>query len=78
MLSLVRYKKDESKAAEIAKFKASTIKNYEDQGSAYYSTGRLWDDGVVRAEDLRRVLGLSLVASLNQRIEDTAAGVFRF
>jgi len=78
VLSLVRYKKDESKAAEIAKFKAATIKNYEDQGSAYYSTGRLWDDGVVRAEDLRRVLGLSLVASLNQHIEDTAAGVFRF
>lgn len=78
VLSLVRYKKDESKAEEIAKFKAGTIKNYEDQGSAYYSTGKLWDDGIVRAEDLRRVLGLSLVTSLNQRIEPTQSGVFRF
>ena len=78
VLSLVKFKKDESKAEEIAKFKANTIKNYEDQGSSYYSTGRLWDDGVVRASDLRRVLGMSLVASLNQKIEDTDAGVFRF
>ena len=78
VLSLVKYKKDESKAEEIAKFKASTIKNYEDQGSAYYSTGRLWDDGVIKASDLRRILGMSLVASLNQKIEDTDAGVFRF
>lgn len=78
VLSLVKFKKDESKAEEIAKFKGNTIKNYEDQGSSYYSTGRLWDDGVVRASDLRRVLGMSLVASLNQKIEDTDAGVFRF
>jgi len=78
VLSLVRYKKDESKADEIAKFKASTIKNYEDQGSSYYSSGKLWDDGIVRASDLRRVLGMSLTASLNQKIEDTEAGVFRF
>ena len=78
MLSLVKFKKDESKAEEIAKFKAGTIKNYEDQGSAYYSTGKLWDDGIVRAEDLRRVLGLSLVTSLNQKVEDTTSGVFRF
>lgn len=65
VLSLVKYKKDESKADEIAKFKAQTMKMYDDQGSAYYSTGKLWDDGIVRAEDLRRILGMSLVASLN-------------
>lgn len=46
--------------------------------SAYYSTGRIWDDGIVKAADLRRILGMSLVASLNQKIEDTHSGVFRF
>ncbi len=51
---------------------------YEHEMSAYYSTGRLWDDGIVKAADLRRILGLSLVTSLNQKIEDTTAGVFRF
>lgn len=78
VLSLVRYKKDESKADEIAKFKAATIKNYDDQGQSYYSTGKLWDDGIVKAEDLRRVLGLSLVTSLQQQVQDTTSGVFRF
>lgn len=77
VLSLVKFKSDESKE-EIDKFKASTIKNYDDQGSSYYSSGKLWDDGIVRAEDLRRVLGLSLVSSLNQHIEDTKSGIFRF
>ena len=51
--------------------------NYESQGSAYYSTSRLWDDGIIKAEDLRRVLGLSVAVSLNAEIEDTKAGVFR-
>lgn len=78
MLSLVKFKNDPTKADEAAAFRANTMKNYEDQGSAYYSSARLWDDGIVKAEDLRRVLGLSLVASLNQRIEDTNSGVFRF
>ena len=78
VLSLVKFKKDESKAEEQSKFKAQTIKNYDDQGSAYYSTGKLWDDGVVKAADLRRILGMSLTASLNAKVEDTHAGVFRF
>ena len=51
--------------------------NYEQQGSAYYSTSRLWDDGIILPEDLRRVLGLSVAVSLNAPIEDTKAGVFR-
>ena len=43
----------------------------------YFSTARLWDDGVIKPSDMRRVLGMSLVASLNARINDTVAGVFR-
>ena len=61
----------------MAKFKQGIQDGYEAQGSAYYSTGKLWDDGIVKAGDLRRVLGLSLTASLNAEIKPTEAGVFR-
>lgn len=50
---------------------------YEDEAHPYYSTARLWDDGIVKPQDLRKVLGLSLVTSLNAQIKDTTAGVFR-
>ena len=59
VLSLVKFKQGEDQAV-IDKFKNGTIKSYDDQGSAYYSTGRLWDDGIVKAGDLRRILGMSL------------------
>lgn len=58
-------------------YKAKIIREYEEAGNAYYSTSRLWDDGIVKASDLRRVLGLSLVSALNAPIEDSKAGVFR-
>ena len=58
-------------------FKAPIIKAFEEQSSAYYSSARLWDDGVIDPTDTRRVLGLSLSASLNAPIEDTRFGVFR-
>ena len=76
VLSLVKFRNNEDQAT-IDKFKAGIQKGYEDQGSAYYSTCRLWDDGIVKAGDLRRILGLSLNASLNSRIEPTQAGVYR-
>lgn len=47
------------------------MREYEEAGSAYYSTSRLWDDGIVQAGDLRRVLGLSLVTSLNAPVLDS-------
>jgi 3-methylcrotonyl-CoA carboxylase beta subunit len=61
----------------VAAFKSNIQKNYEKQGSAYYSTTRLWDDGIVKPSDLRRVLGLSLGVALNAPIEGTHHGVFR-
>jgi len=66
----VKFRNNESQET-IDNFKNGTIKAYEDQGSAYYSTGKLWDDGIVKAGDLRRILGLSLNASLNAKIEPT-------
>ncbi|CAM8994112.1 unnamed protein product [Rhodiola kirilowii] len=58
-------------------FKAKVVEAYEKEGSPYYSTARLWDDGVIDPADTRRVLGLSISAALNRSPEDTKFGVFR-
>ncbi len=59
------------------KFKAPIRAQYETQGSAYYSSARLWDDGIIEPSKSREVLGLSLAAALNAPIEPTNFGVFR-
>jgi 3-methylcrotonyl-CoA carboxylase beta subunit len=58
-------------------FKAPIRDQYEAQGSPYYATARLWDDGIVDPAQTRRVLGLSLSAALNAPIPETRFGVFR-
>jgi 3-methylcrotonyl-CoA carboxylase beta subunit len=58
-------------------FKKPIREQYERQGHPYYSSARLWDDGVVDPADTRRLLGLAISASLNAPIEDTRFGVFR-
>src|SRR5881398_3042427 len=50
---------------------------YEREGNPYYSTARLWDDGIVDPLDTRRVLALGLAAALNAPIPETTFGVFR-
>jgi 3-methylcrotonyl-CoA carboxylase beta subunit len=50
---------------------------YEVQGNPYYSTARLWDDGVIDPADTRMVLGLALSAAANAPLEPTRFGVFR-
>ncbi|MFD9943440.1 carboxyl transferase domain-containing protein [Nonomuraea sp. NPDC059023] len=50
---------------------------YEDQGNPYYSTARLWDDGVIDPADTRTVLGLALSAAANAPLEPIGYGVFR-
>ena len=50
---------------------------YEREGNPYYSTARLWDDGVIDPASTRRVLALGISASLNAPIEPTTFGVFR-
>jgi 3-methylcrotonyl-CoA carboxylase beta subunit len=64
-------------AAEQAEFKRPILEKYEREGSPYYSTARLWDDGVIDPAETRNVLGLALAASLVRPIEDTRFGVFR-
>lgn len=58
-------------------FKDPIRANYEVEGSPYYSTARLWDDGIIDPADTRRVLGLALSASLNAPMAERGFGVFR-
>jgi 3-methylcrotonyl-CoA carboxylase beta subunit len=62
---------------EIADFKAEIRNQYESQGHPYYASARLWDDGVISPVDTRRVLGLSIAASLNVAPLEMKFGVFR-
>jgi 3-methylcrotonyl-CoA carboxylase beta subunit len=50
---------------------------YEREGNPYYSTARLWDDGIIDPLDTRRVLALGISAALNAPIPETTFGVFR-
>jgi 3-methylcrotonyl-CoA carboxylase beta subunit len=63
--------------AEEAEFKRPTLEKYEKEGNPYYSTARLWDDGIIDPRDTRAVLGLGIAASLNAPMPDTPFGVFR-
>jgi 3-methylcrotonyl-CoA carboxylase beta subunit/propionyl-CoA carboxylase len=64
-------------AEEIDKVKAPVLAKYEEEGSPYYSTARLWDDGVIPPADTRMVLGLGISAALNAPIPEARFGVFR-
>ncbi|MEV5707539.1 carboxyl transferase domain-containing protein [Actinoallomurus sp. NPDC052274] len=68
---------DEWPAAEEEEFKKPIREQYERQGSPYYSTARLWDDGVIDPLDTRRVLGLALAACANAPLEPVGYGIFR-
>ena len=61
----------------IEELKRPIIEKYEYEGHPYFSSARLWDDGVIDPADTRKVLGLSLSAALNAPIPETKFGVFR-
>jgi 3-methylcrotonyl-CoA carboxylase beta subunit len=58
-------------------FKEPILKKYENESSTYYSTARIWDDGIIDPADTRRVLALGISASLNRSWGDKSQGVFR-
>ena len=60
-----------------AQLKQPILEQYERQGHPYYSSARLWDDGVIDPAQTRDLLGLAISASLNAPIEPTRFGVFR-
>jgi acetyl-CoA carboxylase carboxyltransferase component len=58
-------------------FEAPILETYEREGSPYFATARLWDDGVIDPLDTRRILTLGLEAALHAPIPETKFGVFR-
>ena len=62
---------------EWANFQSPILEKYEVEGSPYYSTARLWDDGIIDPRDTRDILGLAISASLNAPMPDTKFGIFR-
>jgi len=64
-------------AAEEKAFKQPILDKYEEEGSPYYSTARLWDDGVLDPAETRTALALALAAALNAPIPEMRFGVFR-
>ena len=65
-------------SAEEEALKQPLLERYARESSAYHSTARLWDDGIIDPTDTRMVLGLGLAASLNAPFPSRQHGVFRF
>ena len=63
--------------SEVQAFKQPVLDSYEREGSPYFSTARLWDDGVIDPADTRNVLMLALTAALGAPIPEMKFGVFR-
>jgi acetyl-CoA carboxylase carboxyltransferase component len=81
---LITVKKDQYKAKgeelsieEEEKIKTEILTKYNNEGSAYYSTARLWDDGIIDPIDTRKVIAMGIAASLNKKYSDPNYGVFR-
>lgn len=64
-------------ADEQERFKAPIREQYEAQGNPYYSTARVWDDGIIDPAETRTVLGLALSVCANAPLEPVSYGVFR-
>jgi 3-methylcrotonyl-CoA carboxylase beta subunit len=68
---------EEWPAAAEEEYKRPVLDQYEHQGSPYYATARLWDDGIIDPLDTRRVLALALSAAANEPLDDIRYGIFR-
>ncbi len=82
VLLQVRMEADKGKGTPMtpeqqADFKAPILEKYEREGHPYYSTARLWDDGIIDPLDTRRVLAIGLHAARYAKPEATTFGVFR-
>ncbi len=82
---LITVKKDQSKDTgkpinkqELEALRQETLAKYREENSPYYSTSRLWDDGIIDPADTRRVLGLALAMTMNSGIKQKTRGIYRF
>jgi acetyl-CoA carboxylase carboxyltransferase component len=73
----LRAKGEKLSEKEIEAIRQPILAKYETEGSPYYSTARLWDDGVITPSQTRRVLGLALAACLEEPVPDTRFPIFR-
>jgi 3-methylcrotonyl-CoA carboxylase beta subunit len=73
----IELKGGEWSAEDEEAFKDPIREQYEHQGSPYYSTARLWDDGIIDPLDTRRVLGMGLAAAANAPVPPPSYGIFR-
>lgn len=62
---------------EIEELRSRILAKYEKEGSAYYSTSRLWDDGIIDPVDTRKILAMGIATSLNKKYPEQKFGVFR-
>jgi acetyl-CoA carboxylase carboxyltransferase component len=81
---LSRVKIDQMKAAgkempedEIQNLKEKILEQYRHESSAYYSTSRLWDDGIIDPVDTRKILAMGIAMSLNKPYPEPKTGVYR-
>jgi len=81
---LIQVKEDQLKAQgkqanpdEMNQMRQSILGKYETEGSAYYSTARLWDDGIIDPADTRKIIAMGIAMSVNQPYPDPQFGVFR-
>ena len=62
---------------EVEKMRKSIVDKYDYEGSAYYSTARLWDDGIIDPVDTRHVIAMGIAMSLNEKYAEKQDGVYR-
>jgi len=82
VLLTVKKKRMKNQGKELTEAEEKAIKKpildkYEHEGSPYYSTARLWDDGIVDPVNTRELLALGIAMSLNAPIPDYKVGIFR-
>jgi acetyl-CoA carboxylase carboxyltransferase component len=63
--------------SEIDDMRAPILEKYAREGSAYYSSSRLWDDGVIDPRHSRKILAMSLASALHHAWDETRFGIFR-
>lgn len=81
---LAQVKIDQMKAAgktvnteEIEKMRTGIRSKYEEESSAWYSSSRLWDDGIIEPMQTRQVVAMAISVSLNRKFEEPRSGVYR-
>ena len=73
----LRLEGKEMSQKEQDEFRAPTLAKYESEGSAYYSSARLWDDGIIDPVDTRRVVALGIEAAMNQPVPEAGFSLYR-